>query len=127
MKAESLRLERGYWYLATPYSKWSGGLDDAAFIASKLRGALVLAGVSNFSPIVHSHYVARAANIDPFSHDIWMPDDKPMFQGSHGLLVADLPGWRESKGVTIEREWAAELDRPVALLDPVSLDWERLQ
>lgn len=126
MKVSDLRLQSGYWYLATPYSKWSDGIDDAAFVAAKLRGRLVVAGVAAFSPIVHSHYVARAANIDPFSHEIWMPDDKPMFEGSVGLLIADLSGWRESKGVSIEREWATARGMPTVLLDPVTLDWETM-
>ena len=120
---EDLQISGGYWYLATPYSKWAEGLDDAAFTACKLRGRLMLRGVRAFSPIVHSHYVARAANIDPYSHAIWLPDDKPFFELAHGLLVADLPGWRESVGVGEEIKWARAHGKPRFLIDPASLAW----
>src|SRR5208283_568744 len=39
---EGLRLPKGYWYLGSPYSRWEGGLDDAAFTIAKIRGRLVL-------------------------------------------------------------------------------------
>ncbi len=123
---DGLRLGRGYWYLASPCSRWEGGLDDAAFAVAKIRGRLVLAGVANFSPVVHSHYVARAANIDPYSHAIWLPDDKPIFELSHGILVAALAGWRESHGVTEEIKWAREHEKPRVLLHPKDLTREAM-
>ena len=121
-----LRIATGYWYLATPYSKWPGGIEDASFIASELAGLLLLEGVNVFSPIAHSHAISQAAKIDPHRHDIWLPADKPLFEGAHGILVASFPGWRTSKGITMEIEWAHEHKKPRFLVNPQTLDWVAL-
>jgi hypothetical protein len=123
---DELQLQSGYWYLATPYSKWAAGIDDACEVAAQLAGQLVLAGVAVFSPIAHSHTVSRAAKIDPFSHHIWLPADKPLFEAAHGLIVAALPGWSDSFGVGEEIKWAIAHGKPRVLLDPTGLAWAAL-
>ena len=59
--------ERGprFWYLATPYSKFPGGLDLAAKAASLCAGILIAERVWVFSPIAHSHPIAMASALDP--------------------------------------------------------------
>ena len=39
LKNEELRIPEGYWYLATPYTKWTLGRDDAAQEAAIIAGA----------------------------------------------------------------------------------------
>lgn len=119
-----LKLTKGYWYLATPYSKWKGGLDDAAFIAAKVAGRLIRAGVHVFSPIAHSHHISVAAEIDLRSYEIWLSLDKPLFEAAYGILVADLDGWDESYGITQELKWAREHGKPRYLVHPELLTWE---
>jgi hypothetical protein len=109
--------------IASGYSKWAHGIYDACVVAAELAGRLVLAGVAVFSPIAHSHTVSRAAKIDPFSHNIWLPADRPLFEGAHGLLVAALPGWRESYGIGEEIKWAVEHGKLRFLIDPGALTW----
>lgn len=117
-----LPVDQGYYYLATPYSKWTHGIHDANIVAQKMAGELIKVGVPVYSPIAHTHGIALAANIDPFSHAIFMPADKPLFEGAFGLLIADLNGWRESKGVAIEIGWAKELKKPIWVISPGMLD-----
>jgi hypothetical protein len=112
---------RGFYYLATPYSKWKAGLDDAAKQAALLAGALIKRGIGVYSPIAHSHTIAVAADIDPFSHEIWLPADKPLADAAFGLIVAGLDGWRESYGIGKEIEWFGLARKPRYLLDPSSL------
>lgn len=118
--AESLR-QGGFWYLATPYSKWKGGLDDAALMAARIAGALARYRVCVFSPIAHSHAVAVASDLDPRDHDIWIPLDEPFMASACGLIVADVEGWRDSYGVTIEIHRFRDARKPRFLLDPDSL------
>ena len=107
-----------YFYLGTPYSKWVHGLDDANEVAQKLSGRLLLEGIVVFTPIGHSHGIAKASGIDPFDHSIWLPADRPFVMKAFGLIVAALPGWRESFGIGEEIKWFKEQKKPRYLLDP---------
>ena len=118
---------KGYWYLATPYSKWSHGLEDANIVAQRLAAMLLAIGVKVYSPIAHTHGIALASSMDPLSHDIWMPADQPLFNAAYGLLVADLPGWKTSKGVDMEIEWARQMHKPIWVIDPETLAIRQLQ
>lgn len=120
LSPEDLRGD-GFWYLSSPYSLWPGGIDDASWTIARLAGRLLARGVTVFSPIVHSHNIARAANIDPWSHEFWMPHDKPIAHCAGGMIVAGIPGWRESKGVGIELDWFKAAGKPRYLLDPSTL------
>lgn len=122
---EALRNLLGFYYLATPYSKWLGGLDDAADHAAALAGRLLLEGVVVYSPIVHSHAVARQARLDPLDHAIWLPADKLMFGSAAGMIVAMLPGWRDSYGVAEEIKWARAAGKPLMWMETESLTWSR--
>jgi hypothetical protein len=113
--------DKGYWYLGTCYSKWPHGINDANAFAQKMTGRLFLAGVPTFSPIAHTHGIALASGIDPFSHAIFMPLDKPMVEVSYGGLIAEMPGWKDSKGVQMEIAWFRELKKPLWLIHPVTL------
>jgi Domain of unknown function (DUF1937) len=117
----------GYWYLATPYSKWLAGIVDANAVAQKLAARLILERVPVYSPIAHTHGIALAGALDPFDHDIFMPADKPLFDASFGLLIADLPGWRESKGVQMEVGWARAGRKPMLLLNTITLDFSPVE
>ena len=122
-----LKLKSGYWDLCTPYSKWPHGLDDASRVACELAGRLLLKGVRVFSPIAHSHAVAKTmSDTDPRADDFWLWVDKPFFESAHGILIAKLPGWKESAGIATELDWAREHDKPRFLVDPGSLNWVKL-
>lgn len=104
----------GYWYMASPYSKWPGGLRDAYSEACKAAAALANAGVSVFSPIAHSHSLSMHGGPDPLDHGKWMPLDRPLMEAARGLLVLEMTGWDSSLGVSLEVEFLA--DRPVVHL-----------
>jgi len=111
-----------YFYIASPYSKWDGGLDDAARVVSEIAGRLIQHGLPVFSPIAHSHAVSTAAKMDFLSHDIWLPADKPLMDAAAGLIVVDMDGWQISHGVNFEISQFREAEKPFWLLDPVELE-----
>lgn len=110
----------GYIYLATPYSRYSRGLDAAWTLACRAAGAFAAAGIPVYSPIAHTHPIAEAVELDPLDHGIWMPLDYPLMSKAAGLAVLMASGWTESKGVQIEIEWFDQAGRPVFYIAPPS-------
>jgi hypothetical protein len=119
---QAIPVIQGYWYLATPYSKWHLGLEDANTETQKLAAALLSIGVKVYSPIAHTHGIAAyVTGVDKRDHDFWLAADKPLLDAAGGLLIADLHGWQDSKGIALEIQWAKEQKKPYWLLNPRSL------
>lgn len=120
---------RGVWYLATPYSKWKGGHDDAAHQAALITTRLQNRGLVVYSPIVHSHALCVAdkksgvGSLDHLSHAYWLDIDRVHIDSSCGLIIAGMDGWKESTGITQEIEWyRQDYPRKTRLfLDPAEL------
>lgn len=102
------------WYLASPYSKFERGQEEAFKEACAAAATLLKRGVFVFSPIAHSHPIAEHGGIDALSHDMWMPLDLAMLDICDGLLVLMMPGWKESYGVQREIEHAAKTGKPIS-------------
>lgn len=106
------------YYLATPYTKYMNGDIEAAFVAAcKLTADLLSAGNAIYSPIAHTHPVAIHSGLDPLDHSIWLPFDEAMMAAADALLVAQMPGWRESFGIAHEIEFFTKARKPVLYLD----------
>ena len=122
MLEQAIPLIQGYYYLATPYSKWKYGLESANEVAQILAAALLSIGIKVYSPIAHTHGISHyVTGVDQRDHDFWLNADKPLLDAAGGLLIADLPGWQDSKGVTLEIQWAKEQKKPYWLLNPITL------
>lgn len=91
-----------YWYLATPYSEYAAGIQQAAEDACRAAALLIRHGVPVFSPIAHSHWIAIHGDIEPTRHDLWLPADAPLMGAACGLIVVRMPGWEQSYGVDQE-------------------------
>jgi len=113
-----LRKVPGYWYIATPYSKYPGGIDEAFKEAARVSAYLVKNAVRIFCPIAHTHPIAIHGNIDPYSHELWMPIDKPFMKGACGVVVAMMDTWDESYGVRVEIDYFDSVKKPVHYLEP---------
>ena len=104
MGLESLTKHR-LCYLATPYSKFWSGIHSAHVEASIFAAHLLKHGVKVYSPIAHTQPLAIYGNIDPLDHGIWIPFDEAMMDVCDALIVAEMDGWRESKGIRHEIEY----------------------
>lgn len=109
---------RTFWYVATPYSKYEGGLEAAFIMASQVTARLVKAGVPVFCPIAHTHPVAVHGGLDPLDHGIWLPADRPFMDMACGLIMVRAPGWEQSYGMRVEREAFDAAGKPVVWMDP---------
>src|SRR5437660_92009 len=86
----------GYWYLSTPFTHFPGGHDLAFQQACKIRGELLMRGISCYSPIAETYMVAMICGLPPADHDLWMADDLPKMEGARGLIAADV-SWQTSQ------------------------------
>lgn len=109
-------------YLACPYSH-----QDKKMMAVRFRMANVIAGILIkergdvvFSPISHSHTIARDAGIDPLWTG-WYEQDTVILGLCQKLYVLNIPGWRESSGVQKEIALAEKLGLPIEHLNPNNL------
>jgi len=107
-----------FFYLGSPYSKFHLGMDAAALAACHARGVLVSAGIPCFSPIIHSHFVAKVCKMDPTDYNIWMPSERPIMEAANGLIVLKLLGWQESVGLRLEMDFFNEKGLPIVYMDP---------
>lgn len=108
-------------YLATPYSKYEPGIEQAFVDASALSARMMSAGVKVYSPIAHTHPLAIHGNLDPYDHTIWLPFDQAMMDASAACVVATMPGWQESFGIQHEIKWFGDAGRPIFYVDPETL------
>jgi len=100
-------------YLATPYTRYPRGLDAAFEDAAAIAGALIKRGLAVFSPICHSHPIAKHGGIDAVDHELWMRIDREMWDRCDELLVAKMDGWDQSRGVAAEIEYFLKRGAPV--------------
>ena len=108
-------------YLATPYSKYPAGLQQAFVDAAKLAALLLRSGMNVYSPIAHTHPLALYGNLDPLDHLIWLPFDQAMMNAADVLLIAHMQGWQESYGIAHEIEYFETAGKPIFDLDPKTL------
>jgi hypothetical protein len=113
-----------FWYVATPYARFPGGMEAAHVVACRVTARLIVADVKCYSPIAHMHLVALRSAIDRTDHDFWMRADEPMMRAASGCLVVKLPSWAASRGIAHEVDVFATDGKPVLFLNPKTLEIE---
>jgi hypothetical protein len=109
---------QSYYYLGSPYSKYPGGIEAAFQEICRITGEFAKRNISAYSPIAHTHPVAKASGLDPLDHKIWLPFDTPMMRGAYGLIVVCMESWKESHGLAHEIEWFGSHGRPIFYMVP---------
>lgn len=95
-------------YLGQPYTDANPKIQEARYEAARefvatqvsVRQSLVL-----YSPIVHWHTIAQDFSL-PEDADFWWSQNKIMLQKADMLWVLNLQGWKQSKGLRQEIEYA---------------------
>lgn len=106
-----------YYYLATPYTKYSNGVTAAVRLAVEQAGFLLHAGIPVFCPIAHGEPIKHAYGLD--DEFPWLECDKPLVQKARGLIVCCAETWKESYGISKEIEWAKELHKSIYYMNPL--------
>ena len=107
----------GYWYLASPYTKYPRGTDLAFVEISAITGRLLKAGVPIFCPIAHSHPIAIYGELDRLDHTVWLPLDEHQMHNAIGCIVATMNTWETSYGVAQELKHFNGRGAPILYLD----------
>lgn len=99
-------------YIASPYSHRDASQREerylalCSFCAEQARRGLIV-----YSPILHWHPTAVRWDL-PTDWDFWAQQCLPMLEKADELWVLCLPGWLNSRGVTIETTyWREVLNR----------------
>lgn len=104
-------------YLASPYSHSDPVVVEKRFEdICRIAGKLMNDGEIVFSPIAHCHVIAMRCEL-PIHWEFWKRIDEEFIRRSDKVVVAMMPGWKESKGVTAEIAIATELGIPVEYLE----------
>ncbi len=106
-----------YWYLATPYAGYPGGINIAFEEASRATAALLKHGIRVYSPIAHTHPVALYGGLDPRDHSIWLPADGPLMAAAVGIIVVKMTEWENSKGIAHEIVAFKKAGKPVLYME----------
>lgn len=106
-------------YLATPYSDPDPEVREYRFReVNKAAAKLIEQQHFVFSPISHTHPIAKEGNL-PRDWAYWEEYDKRMIRVCSRFMVLRLPGYTESIGVIAERRIALELGRSIEFMEPV--------
>lgn len=98
-------------YLSAPYTDPNRGvMERRAAIITRAAAQLLDQGHIVFSPVTHGAAVAQHLSGEK-SHGWWMRQCIALLnalatQKDFVLWVLPLPGWRDSRGVTMEISWA---------------------
>ena len=113
-----LRNSPGFWYLASPYSKYRFGHDAAFRAAASNAGILTRAGIVVFSPITHSHPLIQWGNVSGTDFAAWERFDRAMIDAAIGCILCRMPGWNESEGIKRELEIFRLQSKPIIEMEP---------
>lgn len=105
---------KGYQYIAAPYSH----PDRAVRLQRVARSAIACANMLQqggfpFSPLVHGFNIEYDARVE-IDWKIWMEHSLIMVGRAAAVYVLTLEGWRESKGVQMEIQYAKKNAIPLS-------------
>lgn len=104
-------------FLCAPYSHPQRIVRDArALIINKVAANLINQGNIVFSPISHSHEMAQQNEL-PTEFEFWQIQNHEFIKWADSVTVLMLNGWKESRGVADEIEFADKIGKPVEYIN----------
>lgn len=115
---EKARFEMKKIYLAAPYTHTIMGIREwRVKEVNKKAAELMMRGNLVFSPLSHSHPISAYCSVDPCDHDFWLRQDLWVLDICDELNVLCLDGWKESKGIKKEIDYAQQRGIKVVYLE----------
>lgn len=104
------------YYLASPYTHPSALVREQRYRdLQHFAGQLMTMGYYVYAPILNTHPVAFQYSL-PMEFEWWEGFNRAFIERSAGIIVADMDGWRESRGVAHEIALGRELGLGVWLM-----------
>jgi hypothetical protein len=110
----------GLCYLATPYTL-TADIERAFHQAACIAANLSKSGLTVFSPIAHSHSLAKCAGLDHRDPAVYEALNQKMLELSQILIVVRMEGWQRSDGVRKEVAFFEAAHKPIFDCDPITL------
>lgn len=120
-------MSAGFFYLATPYSKYPRGLDAAYRFAAEQAAALIKAKIPIFCPITMSHTPSIVGSIDGRDLTIWHALNAPFIELACGMIHVSVAESWESNGMRDERRQFYHAKKPVVVMSPGVVPVDRLR
>ena len=109
-------MKKALVYLASPYSKYPGGREEANKLVTKKAAELMEEGYILFAPIPHSHNIEKEMS-KTYDGDWWLEQDFAVLKNCDKLVVYKIPGWEKSYGVKEEIKFAKKNKIPVEYIE----------
>lgn len=104
------------YYLASPYTHPSALVREQRYLDLRdYAGPLMAMGYYVYAPILNTHPIAIMYSL-PMEFEWWEGFNRAFIERSAGVIVADIDGWRESRGVAHEIALGRELGLGVWLM-----------
>jgi hypothetical protein len=104
----------GYWYICSPFTDPDPEVRRRRYEqALQATATLMLRDYCVFSPLSHSIPLTDPRFELPQYHEFWMKQDLAILEASVGVILLQLPGWEQSRGVRAEIEHAKKCGLPV--------------
>lgn len=105
-------------YIAIPYSKIDKELSFQ--VANSVTAYFVNKGFNVFSPISHSHIIAKDHSL-PDDAEFWKESNHEFIDWCDEIVVVKLAGWEDSTGLLDEMEYAISKGKIIVKVDPWSI------
>lgn len=101
-------------YVASPYSHPNAFVREKRFIdVVEFTGNLMKEGVIALSPIAHCHMIAKMCAM-PVDFEFWQNYCIGLIDRCDAVVVLQLKGWEDSRGIKCELEYAQALGLPIS-------------
>ena len=115
------RSEKGFKYVASPYWHREEQVRRARARAA-MAAVMELIGrdIKAFSPVVYSAVIQEGSGFRP--PEGWYAFDLNFLAQASGMIILEIPGWKESRGVLIETAYAQGRGMPIE-----KVKWEEVR
>lgn len=105
-------------YLASPYSHLQ--IEVRNMRVRRVANAVfwfMQRGLYLYSPIVYTDLLCKLNSPDDYTVDSWLDFDKSIIQSMPCFYILVLKGWKKSKGIKIEYDYAKLCSKPIRFVE----------